>query len=460
MFDFKSYAGLNDGAQNSYLVRGDATFRYRMIDGKRSTIVVGPTSVAANLVYEHRLRKEMAARPEAAELVRWRKAGCRARCERARDGRALWLLHDRISRAGDNGEALFRYLHDHPIAEVEPVFAIAATSPDFEKMKQYGRVVDFNSDEYKRLFLRADALVSSSADGPVINPFGSGRKWLSDLIACKFVFLQHGVIKDDLSDWLRKTSKDIALFVTSAPRERESILQGAYGYGEDEVLLSGLPRHDELLAEAASFSRTGEGLVCIMPTWRKSLAGKVVAGSDIHEPLEGFEKTAFFRFYQALIADARLNDALRANGYRARFVLHPSLEQESFRFEGTDAVEIAKGCDYRRMFLDADLVVTDYSSAVFDFALLRKPIVYAQFDKEEFYAGHLYSEGYFSYEEDGFGPMCGDLDSTVDAIIAALESGCEMAPEYRRRADEFFFEPDRPRCEIVCDAVLGLKGGR
>lgn len=460
VFDFKSYAGLNDSAMNSYLARDGATFRYRMIDGKRSTIIVGPTSFAGNLAYEHRLRKEMVVLPETADLVRWRKIGCRARRARSQGGKTLWLLHDRISRAGDNAEALFRYLHDHPIAGVEPVFAISATSPDFDRMKQYGRVVDFNSEEYKKLFLRADALVSSSADGPVINPFGSGRKWLSDLIACKFVFLQHGVIKDDLSDWLCKTSKDIALFVTSAPRERASILQGAYGYGEEEVLLSGLPRHDELLAEAASSAREGEKLVCIMPTWRKSLAGKVVEGSDNHEPLEGFEKTAFFRFYQALISDGRLNDALRTHGLRARFVLHPSLEQESFHFAGTDLVEVAKGCDYRRMFLDAAVVVTDYSSAVFDFALLRKPIVYAQFDNEEFYAGHLYSKGYFSYEEDGFGPVCDNLDSTVDAIVAALESGCEMAPEYRRRVDEFFFVPDRSRCEIVCDAVLGLKGGR
>lgn len=460
VFNFKPYAGLNDAAKNNYLVRGDATLRYRMIDGKRSTIVIGPTSDVSNLIYEHRLRKEMMASPETAELVRWRKEGCRARRERKRGGKALWLVHDRISRAGDNGEAIFRYLHEHPIQGVEPMFAIAASSPDFERMKQYGRVVDFNSEEYRKLFLRADALLSSSADGPVINPFGANRKWLSDLVACKFVFLQHGVIKDDLSDWLNKMSKDIALFITSAPRERESILRGAYGYGEAEVLLSGLPRHDGLLAAAATAPQKSQGLVCIMPTWRKNLAGKVVEGSDNHEQLSGFEKTAFFKFYQALISDERLNDVLRTSGCKARFVLHPSLEQESSCFAGTDQIEIVKGCDYRQMFLDADLVVTDYSSAVFDFALLRKPIVYAQFDQDEFYAGHLYSKGYFSYEEDGFGPVCRDLDSTVDAIASALESGCLMADEYRRRVDEFFFNSDKPRCEIVCDAVLKLKEGR
>lgn len=458
-FTFKPYAGLNEAARNSYLVLGDATLLHRVIDGKRSTIVVEPTSTLRNAVFEHRLRKELAADPDTADLVRWRRVGCAARRERRRArqrGRQLWLLHDRISRAGDNAEALFRYLHEHPLPGVEPVYALAASSPDFERMKQYGRVVDFNSDDYRALFLRADCLLSSSADGPVINPFGAQRAWMSDLLACRFVFLQHGVTHNDQTAWLNKMSKDIALFVTAARREREAILDDGYGYGEDEVLLSGFARHDGLLAEAAC--AVPEKIVYIMPTWRKNLAGKVIAGSDNHEPLPGFENSDFYRFYQALITDERLNDALRDAGYRARFILHPSLEQETELFSGGPSVEVARGCDYRQVFLEAAMLVTDYSSTAFDFALLKKPIVYAQFDREEFFARHLCSAGYFSFDDDGFGPVYRSVDATVDAIAAALSGGCAMAPEYRQRVDDFFYTPVGSRCETICRAVLALEG--
>ena len=53
------------------------------------------------------------------------------------------------------------------------------------------------------------------------------------------------------------------------------------------------------------------------------------------------------------------------------------------------------------------------SSVAFDFAYLGKPVIYAQFDKEEFYEKHDYKAGYFNYERDGFGEVVYDLESTV-----------------------------------------------
>ena len=80
---------------------------------------------------------------------------------------------------------------------------------------------------------------------------------------------------------------------------------------------------------------------------------------------------------------------------------------------------------YRDIYAQSNLVITDYSSACFDFAYLRKPIVYCQFDREEFFAGeHVYTKGYFDYERDGFGEVEYDLESTVDRIIEYMENGC------------------------------------
>ena len=63
-------------------------------------------------------------------------------------------------------------------------------------------------------------------------------------------------------------------------------------------------------------------------------------------------------------------------------------------------------------------MLTDYSSVAFDFAYLRKPIVYAHFDKEAFFSGeHSYTAGYFDYERDGFGEsdcVLGFLDAFRD----------------------------------------------
>ena len=39
--------------------------------------------------------------------------------------------------------------------------------------------------------------------------------YIRDLYKYKFIFLQHGIIKDDLSEWLNKFNKNLHMFVTS-----------------------------------------------------------------------------------------------------------------------------------------------------------------------------------------------------------------------------------------------------
>lgn len=50
-------------------------------------------------------------------------------------------------------------------------------------------------------------------------------------------------------------------------------------------------------------------------------------------------------------------------------------------------------------------MITDYSSVAFDFAYMKKSLVYAQFDREAFFEGQTYDEGYFNYETDGLSGM-------------------------------------------------------
>ena len=109
------------------------------------------------------------------------------------------------------------------------------------------------------------------------------------------------------------------------------------------------------------------------------------------------------------------------------------------------------------MYSKSDLVVTDYSSAVFDFAYMRKPVVYCQFDAEEFFSGnHVYAKGYFSYEEDGFGEVEKNLEDTVNRIIAYMQSGCQLKEKYRERVDRFFAFKDKNNSQRVYDKLLAL----
>lgn len=267
----------------------------------------------------------------------------------------------------------------------------------------------------------------------------------------KFVFLQHGVIKDDLSDWLERRKKNLTGFVTAAKPEHESIVNGDYDYTEKQVWGTGLPRFDRLY-------NAEEKQITIMPTWRKYLMRKWDPEKGEWSISNSFVKSDFFNFYNNLINSQELLEAAEKYGYKIAFCPHPNLHPHLGLFGKNPQVQfLGTEVEYRDIYAKSELVVTDYSSAVFDFAYMRKPIVYTHFDSEEFFAGdHVYTKGYFEYERDGFGEVVYDLESTVRCIVEYMENGCELKDKYRERVDSFFIHNDKNNCQRVYERIIAL----
>ena len=112
--------------------------------------------------------------------------------------------------------------------------------------------------------------------------------------------------------------------------------------------------------------------------------------------------------------------------------------------------------DVQTLLKESSLLVTDYSSVFFDFAYMHKPVIYAQFDMAEYREKH-YKEGMFVYERDGFGPVCGDLQSTVIEVEKELERNCLLDELYMKRVSDFFIPYDNHNCERVYNAILKLE---
>lgn len=374
-----------------------------------------------------------------------------ARIRRALQGnRRIWLISDRPNSAGDNGEAFFQYLLNNQPENVVPYFVLSKKSKDYQRLSSIGKVVEPGSRKFKGLFLRADKIISSQANDYVINAFSTDQNIFRDLYRFDFVFLQHGVTLHDISSWLHSFSKDIRLFVTSAFREQESIIHGKYGYDEKTVVLTGFPRHDKLIDRKSK-------KIIVAPTWRHGLVGEVDPKTLTVPYNEEFMNSEFFQFYQSLIADPRLNRALKQYGYTAEFLIHPGFSRQIEDFEGTENFTISTPPhNYNKAFAEAALMVTDYSSVAFDFAYLRKPVIYAQFDKESFYQWHLWGKGYFSFERDGFGPVVQTLDSLVDSLIESIAEDCALETKYAQRVDEFFGHQDKNSSQRLLAEILKL----
>lgn len=365
----------------------------------------------------------------------------------------IWIISDRPMAAGDNGEALFKYLLTQDI-EADIYFAISKRSPDYTRMRRIGRVLDYGSWKYLILFLLSSKIISSHADIETYNPFIRNKDHYEDLMNFDFVFLQHGVISNDLSNWLNKDNTNIELFITSGKSEYESIVKNKhYGYSSKEVALTGLSRWDTL-------ENRPNRKVIVAPTYR---AGLLVGntkkdGTRIYDA--GFKHTEYFKFYNSLVNDDRLMASLRKHNMTCEVYIHPNFAQQinDFTIKDTTAVNfITYPYDYQKALSEGSLLISDYSSVCFDFAYLGKPVIYAQFDIDNFFANHSYERGYFfDYKKHGFGPVTHSYESTVQEILQSIEGGCSQGNIYRNRAEAFFYKIDKNNSQRVLDAIINL----
>ena len=366
----------------------------------------------------------------------------------------IWLVSDRINKADDNGEAFFEYLNEIKPKNLKYYYAISKDSPDFARMKKTGKVINFLGWKYKWLCLCGAKVVSSQGEDYIYRPFREYSYCYADLMQkTRFVFLQHGVIKDDLSRWLIRFNKNIDMFVTTTVPEYESIIHGKYSYGPDVVKMTGLPRHDRLYHNEKKY-------ITIMPSWRAYLVGNTNVHTGKRKPADNFENSQYCKMYSALFTNKEFLSYIQEKGYKLRFMSHPNMSECTELLEMDPSVEILDGekTAYRDLFAESNLVITDYSSAVFDFAYLRKPVLYFQADQEEFFSGsHTYDKGYFEYEEDGFGEVCYDVDTLISLVKEYVDQGCALKEKYAHRINTTFPYSDKDNSKRVYEDICKIR---
>lgn len=361
----------------------------------------------------------------------------------------LWIVSDRPTAAGDNGEALFEFIQKQDNKNIKAYFAISKKSPDYNRIKKIGPVLNWGSYRYRLQFLLVDKVISSHLDGFITNPYGDSVDKFMNLLRFKFVFLNHGINKDDMSSWMNRFDKNISLFIAAGVPEYDSVVNGNYYYPKENISLSGFPRYDKLHDDR-------KDKVIIAPTWRKYVANKHddITGERVYD--ESFKTTEYFYFYQKLLNDDRLMKSLEKHRLKIEFYLHPAHRTQLKDFKGNDFVDIMQyPYDYSSAFREGSVLLTDYSSVAFDFAYMKKPVIFAQFDEEEFYGKH-WVRGYFSYDKDGMGPVARDYESTVKELIRILENDCNMEEKYKKRVEKFFAYTDKNNSQRVYKAILEM----
>ena len=362
--------------------------------------------------------------------------------------RDLWLICDNEMEARDNGYRLFQYICEkHP--ETDAVYAISRRSPDRERVCSIGKTVGYGSLRHWILYLSARYNISSQKGG---KPNAAVCYFLevNRILRNRRIFLQHGVIHND-NEFLHYSETMMKMFVVSIQKEYEFVCE-KFGYPQGAVKKLGLCRFD-YLHDADVKPRQ----ILLMPTWRSWIATPTSASYDI-EDVSSFTNTEYYKAWSSFLSSPELHRILEENDMEMVFYPHRDMQSYLGYFDiSCPRIRTASWptSDVQQLLKESAYLITDYSSIAMDFAYMRKPMMYYQFDYDDFRKGQ-YKEGYFSYERDGFGPVVHSEEEAFSLLEEMIKNRFEDVSPYKERKADFFDLYDDKNCERNYNAIKEL----
>ncbi len=358
----------------------------------------------------------------------------------------IWLTYDKLYKGGDCGEYFYKYMLSQKDG-ITPAYVINKDCEDAKRLRKEGlKPLYFGTLKNQLYYLNADVVFATHGGVHSFNGIANSyAKYIADLIHADVTCIQHGLSVQQLAQELNQVYNNTKRYYCASKYEIKNLEHPIYGYEDKSVLrLTGIPRYDGLVSD-------DKKQILITPTWRAYISMPPIMGQSRPYYPE-FKNTNYYKIYYKLLTDNKLIETARKTGYKLIYLLHPIISSQIVDYPDIDGVEIipATTVNYEKILTESSLMLTDYSGVQFDFAYMRKPVVYYHPPK----LPPHYKEGGFFYDSMGFGEICTEHQQMVDCLCEYMENNCEMKPFYKDRADDFFAYSDLESCKRIYDDMM------
>ncbi len=307
-------------------------------------------------------------------------------------------------------------------------------------------VVKFGSIKHRKLYFSCEKLITSFSNLSNICPFGAAAfRWYTDLTRHEIVYLQHGILHATLKNMYAKERCIVDKVVVSSGFEIENFAEN-YGYEESDLIKACMPRYD-----AMQISGEKKNRIVFSPSWRSNLIGALVNNERAEMP-EVFLASDFCKQVSEFLNSERLEKLLEENDLYLDFRNHPIFKC----YNGLLDIKNPRVCveNFETNMDEYRLMITDYSSIVFDSVYMNCPIIYFVPDYEQFRAG--VSHNYRKLDlplENGFGPFAQDAQSLLDYLEEYVNNGFVPKEPYASKMKDFFLYRDNNCCDRVYEGI-------
>ena len=248
---------------------------------------------------------------------------------------------------------------------------------------------------------------------------------------------------------LKRMVRDVAKwdYLVSPSPACSEIFRSAFGF-EGEMWETGYPRNDVLRAPGADARREDV---------RRQLGLEPGALAVLHAPTwRDDDKTDDGRFRQSVLLDPDLIAAALPEGARLLLRLHRNVTERPESSRDGFVIDVSGHPDIADLYLAADVLVSDYSSAVYDFAVTGKPILLFAPDLDRY--RDTVRGMYFDYEDWAPGPVALTQEELAASLGALDEVTRTWAERYAAFVERFCPHEDGRAGERVAERLRSILG--
>lgn len=371
------------------------------------------------------------------------KASCLFRNDKKEEKKLLLFYEKFCMAAQDNSFYMFEYFVDKNNNNIVPRYVLDKSAPDYKRLrKQYGKkIVPFMSIRHLYELQKVKMFVSTDSKRHCYR-WHAGSTVLAGVIEEKpFVFLQHGVLGLKKVDYIYSSqfANKASMFITSSEFERD-IVERFFGYSKNEIVITGLARWD-MLEDKSEQDR----MIFYMPTWRNW-----ILETDSQE----FVNTKYYKACSEIINSKKLNDILEKNDAKLIFCLHPKFRQYSGQMNSKlDRISIVDfaDCKINELLMKCKMFITDYSSAAWDVYYMEKPVLFYQFDVEQY----LETQGsYINFENGLFGDRATGFEDFLKKLDDIATGGFKEKSCYGELREKYLPVRDKSNRKRIYDNIM------
>lgn len=368
------------------------------------------------------------------------------------DSQNIVLIFEKFGTCSDNAYHLFKYCMDNDCEKQinsHIYYIIEKDSIDYKNVQMYeDHLLEYGSIKHQIYLLAARLYISSDTNLHAYVYRVKDSYIVQEMRRKKYIFIDHGIaaLKNGSYIYGKGKQGEPTWYTVSSEFQKE-LIKKYYKLSDKQLKVTGLARWDALEDRSG-----GRRKILIAPTWRRSL-------EDVSD--EKFLQSLFCQRYMELLKSSKFAELLETYNLECDFYMHLKfieyldvLKKDDLNGKKPTSSRI-NICSFGEkpindLYMECSMMITDYSSVAFDTLWQNKPVIFYQFDIDDF--DEMWGS-MIDMEKDLPGDRISNLDDLLNAIEDYISNDFCIKKCYSSKAKRFFKYVDHNNCERIWRVV-------